>query len=345
FNLKIYYWGLVALVLASLSKQIFFIVSLPILFSYLVIYLRGTKQSFLKFISSAKGRKVFGNTCLIAFTILVIVHPFAIIQIHKFIDFQLQFRMFVDGEFALSKSEAYQEWLKVISNNIILVISYIVSIPGILIAIHSYRREKNINALLYIINAISLLIVTFIIMTGNRLFINPTYFQPIYPFVLINLFAAALYINKQEFLNSKIFIRITNYLLVYGLFFFLAFSLYEQYPQYEKRIKYKESAAFKSYDYVKQNIGPSDLVAHDHFVAIPDKLKDQACHYWQGCGRGDRIEEFAPNYVMLNEAWEINNTQPKETARLQKYVKDHSLDLVKTIGTNNIEISVYKRED
>ena len=121
------------------------------------------------------------------------------------------------------------------------------------------------------------------------------------------------------------------------------------------RLDYKNSIAFRTYEYINNNVKPGDKIAHDHFVAVPDKMHNISCHFWRGCGT-DYIDEFNPNYVIFNPDFSFNG-KSIETKRLARYVKDHNMVLigkitslqfnVVDIGINNndnsIGVLIYKK--
>lgn len=45
---------------------------------------------------------------------------------------------------------------------------------------------------------------------------------------------------------------------------------------------------------------------------------------------------------MLNEEWIINGNKPKETKRLQQYIRENNL-LVKKLYGKKVTISIYKK--
>ncbi len=134
----------------------------------------------------------------------------------------------------------------------------------------------------------------------------------------------------------------------------IAYSAYIILPKNYERMNYQKSSAYKTYNYIKNNLTMDDKVAHDHMVAVPSSMQKISCHFWQGCGT-DYIDEFKPNFVMLDKSFSFI-TPSKETQRLLKYVKDNNMVLIGTIGAehgnvvdkslakeNKNEIAIYKK--
>jgi hypothetical protein len=114
----------------------------------------------------------------------------------------------------------------------------------------------------------------------------------------------------------------------------------------EVRLDYKNSIAFRTYEYINNNIKSGDKIAHDHFVAVPSNMNNISCHFWHGCGT-DYIEEFNPTYVMFNPNFSFNGPS-KETLRLKKYIKDHNMKLVSSIAArqgNIVDININGGDD
>jgi hypothetical protein len=121
------------------------------------------------------------------------------------------------------------------------------------------------------------------------------------------------------------------------------------------RLDYKNSIAFRTYEYINNNIKPDDKIAHDHFVAVPYEMNNISCHFWRGCGT-DHIDEFNPNYVIFNPDFSFNG-KSIETKRLARYVKDHNMVLIGKITSfqfnvvdvgidnndNSVGVLIYKK--
>jgi hypothetical protein len=104
----------------------------------------------------------------------------------------------------------------------------------------------------------------------------------------------------------------------------------------EERFSYKEGLAYRSYEYVKENLSTNDKIAHDHHIAIPFSMENISCHYWRSCNNYDKIVNFNPKYVAFLDplpvwGWSDN----PEGKALKKYVENNKMKLVKTIYDKN----------
>ncbi|MDX2095212.1 MAG: hypothetical protein SFW64_04655 [Alphaproteobacteria bacterium] len=336
---RAYIVGLAALVLAALSKQIYFFTALPVLFLFFHYYCVSTNMTYRARILTREFRRIFCSTAALAFGILFFIHPFAILQPDQFIKYQQVLGGFVVGEYAQSFDKTLPQWMAVFRGLPLLMLSALLVPCAVLVALRRYAARREAAALLVLVNGLGVAAILALVVVLNRLFITPGYLQPIYPFLIINLLAVVAFAGTLRARWLRASARVA---FAYLAILSLGWNLYTMVPRLIDRLEYKDSVAYMSYDYIQKTLTKDDKLAFDHFVAAPSGLKERGCHYWTGCGT-DHIEEFAPNYVMFNEQYEVNGKPFKETQRLAQYVREHHLHRVAQFTANGFTVSVFRK--
>lgn len=336
-----YTFGLISLVLSALSKQVFFITALPVLFLYYYLYCCHHSISFWKFAFSRRFVKILLFTILLSVIVFFIVHPFAFLQFKTFVENQkVLFSTQTHG--AVSRVEAIGNWIRMIQTLPIIYIS-IIAAPFTLLGVMIFVRDQKINRTFFLVNLLSSVLYVVLISISARYLIQAGYFAPIYPFFILGFLVIPLFIVRKWDVNWLKLVIIAS--LAYFLFFVLVSDFSVSIPMGYTRLMYKETAIYKIYSYIQNRIPDGSRIAHDHLVAFPSDEGLLGCQYWQGCGT-DYIEEFQPDYVIFSEDWTFNGEILPETRRLKKYVKDHKFLLVDTITYgDNDQISVWKKSD
>jgi hypothetical protein len=340
---RIYFYGLVFLVLASLSKQIFFFISLPILALFFHFYCVNEKSKYISFISSKKFLKILGYTIITAFGVLFVIHPYSVFQLRKFLVYQMELTSFFSGDHTVLVGELLERWKVALLSVPIIKLSLFLLPIGFIVGVVGYFKSTNPRSryLLYIVNLFGLISLTCLIIFGNRLFILSSYVQPLYPFFIINLLCMVEFVRNLDLKRFKVLKFFVTIFFIYFVTITLSSSIYRNVPKIFDRLYYKDSVAYKTYEYIKNNIAPEDKLVYDHFVAVPESMKN-ACHYWHGCGT-DYIDEYAPNYIMFNENFQINNKYYQPTERIKRYIVEKKLVFVEKLYVNDIAISIYRK--
>ena len=341
-NYKFYFYGLIFLVLASLSKQIFFFVSLPLLILFFHFYCIKERKKYINFLFSKKFSKTLGYTIVISISILFIIHPYCIFDFHNFLKYQMELTGFVSGDYVVSLDKLFGAWkYQFFSVPIIKLVFYLLPVSFIVSIIY-YSKFKSDKATLYIVNSVSIILLSSLIIFGNRYFINISYAQPFYPFFIINLLSMIAFTKNINFKKIRVVKFVIIVLFVCFITFSLSRSVYYNIPKIFDRLSYEDSIAYVTYNYIKNNITSKDKVVYDHHVAFPSTMENYGCHFWHGCGT-DYIDEYEPNYIIFYEDYKINGKKHAETERLKQYIKEKQIALVKELHGKDITISVYKK--
>jgi hypothetical protein len=324
---KFYYYSLVCLVLAALSKQQFFISSVFLTIFSFFLFCNKNKIIFFTSFFFKEILKVF----LLSFFIFFLVHPYAFLMPFKFFFSQTELASsFSTAKNNLNFLDALTLWLNLYKSNSFFLISIFLNVLSIIIIFF-----KNKSFFLKIFSFFLLLIIIFTLLyfsVGNKANISFIYFQAIYSVVFFQLLLFLKIIFDYSFF-TKIQFKI---FLIFSLLIFSFYNLSPTAESLQQRFSYKEGLAYRSYEYVKDNLSTNDKIAHDHHIAIPFSMDNISCHYWRSCNNYDRIANFNPKYVAFLDplpvwGWSDN----LEGKALKKYVENNKMKLVKTIYDKN----------
>lgn len=297
-----YTYGLLCLVLSALSKQIFFITALPVLFLFFYLYCHHHAIPIFKFAISKQFGKILLWTGFFSIFIFFIIDPFAFLQPKIFLSNQtlvISNQMFLMN---LTFMEGVRQWIETIKLIPVIFLSLVLA-PFTLLGVMIFGRDQKIERAFYIVNILGSVLFVIIFTISSRFIISAMYFAPIYPFFILNFLSIPLFIMRKWNVTAlKFLIAIP---LAYFLFFTLLTDFSYSISTNYTRLIYKDSLIYKVYSYIEEKIPAGSKIAHDHFVAIPSDKGLTGCHYWQGCGT-DYIEEFDPDYVIFNEDFTFN---------------------------------------
>jgi hypothetical protein len=202
--------------------------------------------------------------------------------------------------------------------------------------------------MLYVVNLIGVIFYTFFAVISVRYIIYEGYLAPVYPFSILNLLGMTLFIVRKWDVKPLKFVTFLT--LTYFLFFVLVKDFAISLPTEWARLRYQDTLAYKSYQYIETKIPKGKKIVYDHLVAIPSDRNLNGCQYWQGCGT-DYIEQFNPDYVIFSPNWTFGGTTLPQTARLAKYTDDHHFILVDTIigsvpsDSDDLSLEVWKKSE
>jgi hypothetical protein len=334
-----YTFGLISLVLSALSKQVFLITALPVLFLFYYSYCYYHGISIWKFAVSRQFFKVLLFTIFLALLIFFIINPFAFLQFDTFVTNQ-RFMFSTQTNGAVSRLEAIQKWLEIIRSAPIMYLS-ILSAPVTLLGAMILGRNQKIGRAFFMVSLFSSILYVILILISARYLIQMGYFAPIYPFFILNFLIIPLYVIRKW--NIPWLKFATGSSLIFLLGFVLVSDFSTTIPNGYARLRYKRSPVYQAYAYIRDNIPRGSKIAHDHLVAVPSLNGLEGCQYWYGSCGTDYIEQFRPDYVIFSETWKFNGETLPETQRLQKYVRDHRFVFVENIG--NTQLSVWRRRE
>ncbi len=336
---KFYYYSFICLVLATLSKQQFFVSSFFLSFFLFYLFCNKNKIFFFSFFLFKELIKVF----LLSLLIFFLVHPYAFFMPLKFLSAQNDLALsFSNPKNNLNFLGVLTLWTNLYKSNTLFLLSIILNLLNIIIIF--LNKHSSFDK---IFNFICLLIIAFTLLSfsiGNKANISIVYFQSIYPVIFFQLLLFLKIIFRYNFF-SRIQFKI-SFIFILLIFSFYNFSSTAK--SLLQRFSYKEGVAYRSYEYIKENLSINDKIANDNHVAVPLSLKDITCHYWQACNTYDKILNFQPNYVaFLDPLPDWPWTENLEGKALKQYAQDKKMKLVKTISdkNSNSKILIFKLDN
>jgi hypothetical protein len=342
---RLYFPMLVCLVLAALSKQIFFFVALPILLGFFHIHARAGRQSYASAMASRGFWQAIGLSLLISLLIAASIHPYAFIQFHKFLEYQSVLGGFVQGENVLTLPETLRAWKIGILGEPLLIVCLALVPAWLLVGGWRYYRTGSNFSFLFLLSLGAILAIGTLIVVSDRLFPGTNYLHPIYPFILILVLVTLRWLGRQKWRA----VRVGGLAVAtYALTIILALAIQLIVPTLNTRLHYKDSISYLTYEWLHDNLKPNDRFVYDHFVGVPTALQFSGCHYWSTCA-GDYIKNFNPDFIIFNPDYEINNRPFVPTEHLKHYIDDNHMALIakitSTITDTPITVEVYKKPE
>ena len=339
-KIKFYYYSFVCLALAILSKQAFFFSSFPL--SILLFYLFFQKNFSLSLSNDFIGAKVreIIKIFYICLGVLFIIHPYAFFFPLKFLASQVGLSTSFASGANVNFLNSMLAWINLFKSSYYFLIPFTLSLINFFI-IFFIRKEYIFEKVFNLILILSVILTIIFFAIANKLNIDFNYFQVIIPIAFIQLLLFLKIIFQFNFATQMKFRKLFTVILL----IFIITNINPTIENSQKRLSYKESAPYKTYEYINLHLNISDKIANDHHVAIPSALESIQCHYWRGCNSYEKIVSFNPNYVAFADplpvwGWSDN----PEGKALKKYVEDKKMKLIKKIGNKNSDsyILIYK---
>ena len=342
---RLYYPLLACLVLAALSKQIYFFVALPILLGFLHIHARARQQSYIAALTSRLFWQAIGLSLLLSLLIAAAIHPYAFVQFREFLQYQSVLGGFVKGDNVLTLPETLRIWKADILGMPLLVACLALAPVWLLAGGWYYYRTRSNLSFLFLLSLVAILAISTMIVVTDRLFPGINYLQPVYPFILILVLTTLRWLARQPWWP----VRVGGLAVAsYGLIIALALAIQVIAPTLNTRLQYKGSISYLTYAWLRDNLKPGDKVVYDHLTGVPAAMQANACHYWSTCA-GDYINVFKPDYIIFDPDFSINNRPFAPTDHLKQYIADHHMVLVTKITSTTMDkpvmVEVYKKPD
>lgn len=325
-----FYISFVSLVLATLSKQSFLFISVPIILLFWVSHCRYAKTGYVSFFKSHAFVQTIIWMSVLSVSLLFIVHPYAIIDSDKFLDTQkyvTQSQTFGSG---LTFAQSFQRWIDVYINEPIVVLNFLFLL--FLVIYFSFLRGKFTLSSLWVISVvfcnIFLLIITPL---GARLFFLTHYVYPILPLLLLNLVAAGLFFWKKLPLLGFSYIRpIFAVIVAVLVLFFLSKNMLWTVRSVLTITAYKHSTAYQAREFTLTHIPFDQPVLVDPSLAV-SLNHVHACNTWN-CSSYDAIDKLNPSFILLDDG----SSQWVDHKLIYQYMSDHQYELVNDIKSNII---------
>ena len=304
-----YYKCMIFLMLSSLAKQPFFIMSLFVVAYLYFDYCRHACGEIGRCIKTKEFRSLILKTVALAFVVLVIIHPYAILKPAEFLMYQVRVVDKHTGEIGFF--EALGNWSVPIFREPVIV-AHITLMLALFTLAAMKRRVPGI--LLY--SVVSANLVLLIFMAAGRYFFSITYMGPLYPVFILNLAFAVLYFLgeiagwKGKYAANFVFAALVAYPLASAATLSIGNVL-------DISLMSENTAKRKSWDFVKTLPVDAKLV-YDPTVALPPEYRKNACHIWRRCRKKEFLESYSPDYFVISPDYAYMNKE-----LIFGYIDDH----------------------
>ncbi|MFA0694196.1 hypothetical protein [Vibrio sp. 10N.222.49.C9] len=300
-----FYLAILFLSLSCLSKQAFVVANTFIALSFFILYhLEVKKLQLGEFI------KIIFFCLIVFFSIFFIIHPYAFIEFDKFFEAQ---RFISEEHSSKSFDMVADRWVQEIIGNPLVLINFL-----LLFSLLWWRKLP----LSYNLSVVFCCLVTSIYAYKSRLWVTDNYFFPIYVFYFFNIF---YFINSVYFKTYKK----VRYIILFTLSLVFISNLSVSINEQQKRF-FLQSTKTKNiaWEYLK-DLPDNKKVAYSPNIAMPDNLKGNGCHAWQGCNYAKDLEKYDPDMIVYSPSYPHFNSQ-----EFQRYIDDNDMKLVKEISSH-----------
>ncbi|CAK1704960.1 glycosyltransferase family 39 protein [Vibrio crassostreae] len=300
-----FYLAILFLSLSCLSKQAFVVANTFIALSFFILYhLEVKKLQLREFI------KIIFFCLIVFFSIFFIIHPYAFIEFDKFFEAQ---RFISEEHSSKSFDMVIDRWIQEIIGNPLVLINFL-----LLFSLLWWRKLP----LSYNLSVVFCCLVTSIYVYKSRLWVTDGYFFPIYAFYFFNIF---YFINLTCCKIDKKFRYLILFTLSLVFLSNLSVSIYEQ----QKRF-FLQSTKTKNiaWEYLKDLPG-SKKVAYSPNIAMPNNLRGNGCHAWQGCNYAKDLEKYDPDIIVYSPSYPHFNSQ-----EFLHYIDNNNMRLIKEINSS-----------
>lgn len=296
----LYYLCITMLALSSLAKQPFFILSLALIACIYFDYCRSKFSGIGDCVKSSEFWKMILKTTILSFFILLIIHPYAIINAPEF--FKYQFKIVEKHSTETALTDALYGWVIVLIYNPLIVAHVLLMIFAIIARTLKYNISN-----LFLYSVIASNTVMLIFMSMERYFFYDTYMAPLFPIFILNISVALVYLfRKIE--PSKYSTMVKSAISIALLYPVLLAITSTVGSSLEIGLLHKNTTKRLSWDYIQQL--PSDTrIVFDPTVAMPPQFVKQSCHIWRGCGREDYLKKYNPDYFIIFADYKYMNKE------------------------------------
>lgn len=330
----IYFIILALLVLSTLAKPTFFLMTFPAYLCLMATFLAAEKKGRSTQQALAQIPQLLFRSTFFALAIFFVVNPYFFWHLRRSINSQVEnIGAHRSSMLALTDWQSTAEaWFYKIAGDPLLGYSCVSLILAAGYLIGS-RHRGEFATKIYIFLCLSVIAAVIFIITQFRLFVTPHYFDPILPPLLISAMFTANMASREALHGS-----VARTTLIAVILALLAIpgvvgntgSLLNYYH-------YADSDSYKAYQWINSNVASGSSIIHDHFVSKPrnDKIKDM--HYWQI--PEDELRKYPAAYIIFNPEFKVNGKTQDGTRILINRIETEPYIKIKTIGP----IEIYRR--
>jgi len=312
-----FYLSYISLVLTALSKQTFSFIFVPVL---LIFFFSSCDQKKLTcFEWSKQFLKVLFQLIGIGILILLLVHPYAIIEPAKF--YASQQAVAGNHQSTITFAQSFYTWLAIYQNQFLIKINVAFFV---LLSAYMFLRKVFSVHFLFIVSVIFCNVFLLVLIYGARLIVTPTYLYPILPLLILNVVAVIIFIweklarlSKGKYWQLAFALMVTIYLLP----IFSANVLITT-NALLNRITYKNTTNYQARQFILDNIPAESSIVYDPSIPIP-KNHTNSCNSWN-CFPND-----VTGFILLHKDYQWVDHKP-----VYQYIADHQFELLKKIEAN-----------
>lgn len=315
---------LLFLVLSTLAKPTFILITAPIYLCLLSVYIRNLGKPIFSYLKSNDFKKFFAKSIGWSLVIFFIINPFFFIKLKEAIWRQLDN---VHAHAVAPKilwHESIAAWISTIASDPFITFSILATVIVVVCLWLNKKMERFLRNNLLFVQFAVLGYILFVILSF-KLSSTSIYLIPIWPLLAINSIVLISYIAKRLPLPSGA--NATLSLMIIAIMSFGNFKA--NLTGIEDFANYKEGVQYKIFAYIKNNIPNGSSIMHDHYVSIPDGKDIKSYHYWQNSI--DTLRDIETNYIIFNPELKFNNHYQEATLILKEHVKNHSYKKMQTI--------------
>ena len=312
--LKNYLFCLVFLVLSSLAKQAFFIMSMPLLLYILLDYCNWNYVKLFRFVSSSRFWKILIGTIAISLGIAFVINPAAFLQFKEFVAVQTSIARHFQANMPLNVSMGI--WFGIALNQPIVVAHTVL----FMVVLCLFFIRKGIPRL-FVFSVVTSTAIMLLFMYTARDMQGARYLAVLYPVFLINISCALISLYKKLG-DSK-----PRLVGTIAITFLVGWGGAQGAAHTANVIFYnvmlhKQSLKYASWNYI-ESLPKGTKIVFDPNVALPDDRLSDACHIWQGCGVMGFLEKFQPDYFILYKDYQYTKWEVIDT-----YINTHNFCVI-----------------
>lgn len=342
---RFFYVAVICMSLSALSKQIFFFLNSP-LFVFCLFYMQSLHSKPLDFNKLAYWVRLgndFLKALLLGMAVAFVIHPYAFLDLQKFLTFQSELASNFRGNIGLTAS--ILAWAEILKEEKLysFIFFYIVPLNSVAFA-YSFWSRRDLKYVYFLVLNLCMVLCFFMVGLGNHYLMTIHYLTPILSLLIINQAWFVQYLVCLKWWPVRNVV-VASAVLLFGGLGISDWAMHK--TVLDTRLNFDESVAYKTYQFISRlpldADGKLPRIAHDHVVAVPIAHNSSSCHIWRGCGDGDYIEAFKPQYVLIQET--VVFGPDAQHNRLLRYVRENDMQQITKIeGTilNLVDVSLRK---
>jgi len=274
---RYFYISYVSLILSALSKPIFLLTTFPVLVVFFLIYCHRQNLSYRQILLSKIFAQIAGYCMVTAIGVLLLVHPYAILEFSKFYANQ---QYLIHQELNSGLLQSFHAWSVIYQNSFLLMAN--IALSAILVIGYLVFKKMFGVSMLFLMSILYCgIFVPIFLMYSVRVSISTTYLYPILPLLILNIVAVMLFISKRlaslpkaNYWQFAFFVGSAIYLLPVLWMNTLAVT-----NKLLDRMSYTNTTYYQARKFVSAEIPKHSSVLYDPIISMPKKHQN-GCSMW-----------------------------------------------------------------